>query len=156
MLAWSFMKRSDRRRSLAASAPMIVAGAALALLASAGCGGTPGSKAGVNEVTARTGADGVQAVTVEVHSFYFKPNRVVVEAGKPVELTLRFKSLFAPHNMTCEHPDAGISIDKSKGIISFDPTKHVRFTPTKAGEYEFFCGVGSHMAKGMTGTLVVR
>jgi plastocyanin len=150
------MKRSDRRPTLAASAAVMVAGVALALLASSGCGGTPGSKVGVNEVTARTGADGVQAVTIEVHSFYFKPNRIVVEAGKPVELTLKFKSLFAPHNMTCEHPDAGIAIDKSKGIISFDPTKHVRFTPTKPGEYSFFCGVGNHMAKGMTGSLVVR
>jgi len=156
MLAWSFMKRSERRSSLASSAIVTAAGAALALVALAGCGGTPGSKVGVNEVTARTGADGFQAVDIEVHSFYFKPNRIVVEAGKPVELTLKFKSLFAPHNMTCKHPDAGISIDKSKGIISFDPTKHVRFTPTKAGEYEFFCGVGSHMMKGMTGTIVVR
>lgn len=32
----------------------------------------------------------------------------------------------------------------------------VRFTPTKAGEYEFICGKGNHMTKGMTGLLVVR
>jgi plastocyanin len=155
MLAWSFVKRSDRRGFRSAAA----LGAALALVALAalsGCGGTPGSRVGVNEVTARAGADGVQAVEIEVHSFYFKPNRIIVEAGKPVDLTLKFKSLFAPHNMTCEHPDAGISIDKSKGIISFNRTKHVRFTPAKPGEYEFFCGVGSHMAKGMTGSIVVR
>ena len=156
MPVWSFMKRSDRRRSPVAGAAVALVGTAVALFVLAGCGGTPGSKVGVNEVTARTGADGVQTVDIEVHSFYFKPNRIVVEAGKPVELTLKFKSLFAPHNMTCEHLDAGISIDKSKGIISFSPTKHVRFTPAKPGEYEFFCGVGSHMMKGMTGTIVVR
>jgi plastocyanin len=79
-----------------------------------------------------------------------------VEAGKPVELTLKFKSLLTPHNLTCEHPDGGLSIDKSAGILSFRRTKRARFTPMKAGEYEFYCGVGSHMTKGMTGTLVVR
>ena len=102
MPVWSFMKRSDRRRSPVAGAAVALVGTAVALFVLAGCGGTPGSKVGVNEVTARTGADGVQTVDIEVHSFYFKPNRIVVEAGKPVELTLKFKSLFAPHNMTCE------------------------------------------------------
>jgi len=151
MLAWSFMKRNNRRPSLGLAGTV----AALALVASAGCG-TPGTKMGVQEVTARAGADGVQAVEIEVHSFYFKPNRIVVEAGKPVDLTLKFKNLFTPHNLTCAQPDGGISIDKSAGILSFRRTKHARFTPMKPGEYEFFCGVGSHMAKGMTGTLVVR
>ena len=151
MPAWSFMKRNSGRPAIALG----VALAVLALLASGGCG-TPGTKVGVQEVTARAGSDGVQAVEIEVHSFYFKPNRIVVEAGKPVELTLKFKSLLTPHNLTCEHPDGGLSIDKSAGILSFRRTKRSTFTPMKPGEYEFFCGVGSHMAKGMTGTLVVR
>ena len=153
MLAWSFSKRSSSNRQ----SPLGVAGAALALLVlgSAGCG-TPGTKVGVREVTAHAGSDGVQAVEIEVHSFYFKPNRIVVEAGKPVDLTLKFKSLFTPHNLTCEHPDGGIAIDKSAGFLSFRRTKHARFTPKTPGEYQFFCGVGSHMMKGMTGTLVVR
>ena len=80
---------------------------------------------------------------------------VTVE-GVPVELVLHFKPLMTPHNLTCDHADAGINIDKSISFISFDHTKHVKFTPTKAGEYEFFCGVDSHMKKGMTGTIVVR
>jgi len=151
MLAWSFSKRSRRHVSIAAAA----AGIALLVLGLAGCG-TPGTKLGVREVTAHAGSDGVQSVEIEVHSFYFKPNRIVVEAGKPVELTLKFKSLFTPHNLTCEHPDGGIAIDKSAGFLSFRRTKHARFTPKIPGEYQFFCGVGSHMMKGMTGTLVVR
>lgn len=126
-----------------------------ALLAALGCG-TSGAKIGVREATARTDADGVQKVDVNVHSFYFDPNRITVEAGKPVELTLHFKPLFTPHNMTCDARDAGIDIDRSVGIISFSHTKRVRFTPTKPGEYDFYCGVDSHMKKGMTGTIVVR
>jgi len=145
------MKRSKRFRGRGS-----VAVVALALTAAlAGCG-TSGAKIGVREATAHADADGVQRVVVNVHSFYFDPNRITVEAGKPVDLTLHFKPLFTPHNMTCDARDAGIDIDRSVGIISFSHTKHVRFTPTKPGEYDFYCGVDSHMKKGMTGTIVVR
>lgn len=119
-----------------------------------GCG-TSGAKLGVSEVTAASGNDGVQRATIEAHSFYFKPNRIVVQADRPVELTIRFKNWFAPHNVTCGHPEAAIAIDTGVGAFSFGGTKHVRFTPTTPGSYDFFCGVDSHMKKGMTGTIVV-
>jgi plastocyanin len=125
------------------------------LIAAAGCG-TSGSKLPVSEMTAVTDASGVQRVVVEVHSYYFKPNRIVVSSGVPVEMVFKFKNLFTPHNFTCMDADAGIQIDKSAGFMSFNRTKEAIFTPTKAGEYPFYCGVGSHMKKGMTGTLVVR
>jgi plastocyanin len=128
----------------------------LAVLLLAGGCGTSGAKMPVSEVTAKTDASGVQIVEVEAHSFYFKPSRIVVQAGKPVEMTIKFKSFFTPHNMTCEYADAGITIDKSAGFMSFKKTKGVRFTPTKPGEYAFHCGVDSHMMKGMKGTLVVQ
>jgi plastocyanin len=131
------------------------AGSLIALALVAGCG-TSGTKIGVREATAHVNGEGVQVVDVNVHSFYFDPNRITVEAGTPVELVLHFKPIIAPHNLTCAAPEAGIQIDKSIGIISFDHTKHVRFTPTKAGEYDFYCGVDSHMKKGMVGTFVVR
>ena len=121
-----------------------------------GCGGTSGSTIPVTEVVAKTDASGDQKVQVEVHSFYFKPSRIVVQSGTPVEMTLKFKNLVTPHNLTCDHADAGIRIDKSAGFLSFRRTKVARFTPGKPGEYPFYCGVGSHMKKGMTGTLVVR
>ena len=129
--------------------------AAAVLVSALGCG-TSGSKIPVSEVVAKSDASGVQRVEVEVHSFYFKPSRVVVASGAPVEMTLKFKNFFAPHNLTCEHGDAGLHIDKSAGFMSFRRTKQVRFTPGKPGEYSFYCGVDGHMKKGMTGTLVVR
>jgi plastocyanin len=140
---------SPRRRAAA------LAGSLIALALVAGCG-TSGTKIGVREATAHVNGEGVQVVDVNVHSFYFDPNRITVEAGTPVELVLHFKPIIAPHNLTCAAPEAGIQIDKSIGIISFDHTKHVRFTPTKTGEYDFYCGVDSHMKKGMVGTFVVR
>jgi plastocyanin len=140
-----------RTRSVLASSAALAA----LLLVTGGCG-TSGAKMPVSEVTAKTNASGVQAVEIEAHSFYFKPNRIVVQAGKPVELTIHFKSFFTPHNMTCEYSDAGITIDKSAGFMSFKKTKGVTFTPTKPGEYAFHCGVDGHMKKGMSGTLVVQ
>jgi len=127
----------------------------LLLVMAAGCGKS-GTKLPVSEMTARTDSDGVQKVDVEAHSFYFKPNRIVVDAGKPVDVTIHFKSWLAPHNFTCIDQDAGISASISAGAFSFGKTRHVKFTPTKAGEYEFFCHVDGHAKKGMKGTIVVR
>lgn len=129
--------------------------AASILVVLVGCG-TSGSKLAVTEITASPDAAGIQRIEVELHSYYFKPSRIVVESGKPVEMTLKFKNLFTPHNLTCDHKDAGIQIDKGAGFMSFHRTKRSTFTPTKPGEYSFYCGVGSHMMKGMKGTLVVR
>ncbi len=137
-----------------AAAPALAALALAALLA-AGCA-TSGSKLPVSEVTARADSHGVQVVDVDVHTYYFKPNRVIVKAGQPVELVIHFKSFFVPHNFSCKHADAGIDINKSAGFMSFRRTKRATFTPRTPGEYDFFCGVGTHMMKGMTGTLVVQ
>lgn len=121
----------------------------------AGCG-TSGSKIPVSEMTATTDASGIQHVTVEIHSFYFKPSRIIVKSGVPVDMTFKFKNFFTPHNFTCMDQDAGIQIDKSAGFMSFNRTKEMKFTITKAGEYPFYCAVDSHMKKGMTGTIVVQ
>jgi len=123
----------------------------LLLLALAGC--SSGVKRPVQEVTARADADGVQRVRVIAHSYWFEPNRVVVKAGAPVELTVKNAALFVPHNLTCEAADAGIEVSLDLGMLR--GTKVARFTPTRAGEYEFFCHVGSHAKHGMRGTLVV-
>ena len=51
----------------------------------AGCG-KPGAKLPVSEMTAHTDTDGVQKVDVDAHSYYFTPNRIVVDQGKPVDI----------------------------------------------------------------------
>ena len=126
--------------------------AALALLLVLG-GCSSGLQRPVREVTARADADGVQRVRVVAHSYWFEPNRVVVRAGAPVELTVKNAAFMVPHNLTCEAADAGIEVSLDLGMTR--GTKTARFTPTKAGEYEFFCHVDSHAKHGMKGTLVV-
>lgn len=118
------------------------------LLLAQGCGSS-GLNRPVASVTATPNAKGVQVVEVKMHSYYFEPNRIVVKAGQPVDLVLKNKTKFYPHNFTIV--DSTLSMSESAWL----GTDHLRFTPTAPGEYEFFCHVDHHSKKGMTGTLVV-
>jgi plastocyanin len=125
--------------------------ALFAVLILAGCGS--GLTGPVKEVTAITGSDHVQHITIRTHDYWFDPNRIVVKRGVPVELTLHNASYFVPHSFECDAQDAGIDVVAHAGMFHGKGT--VRFTPTTAGEYHFHCGVDHHMKKGMTGVLVV-
>lgn len=118
------------------------------VLLTAGCGSS-GLNRPVASVTATPDAKGVQVVEVKMHSYYFEPSRIVVKAGQPVDLVLKNKTKFYPHNFTIA--DSALSMSESAWL----GTDHLRFTPTVPGEYEFFCHVDHHAKKGMTGTLVV-
>ena len=120
-------------------------------LALAGCASGIGRP--VHEIRATSDVDGVQRLTVTAHAFYFDPNRVIVQANLPVELKVKNHSMFVPHNFSCNEPGAGIEVDEGLGMFWDGET--ARFTPTAPGEYRFFCKVGGHSKKGMTGTIVV-
>lgn len=123
--------------------------AILFCLVLAGC--ASGLDRPVSSAAAVTDANGVQKIEVDMHSFYFEPNRIVVHVGKPVDLVLKNRSLLVPHNFTIA--DSAISVSEGK----WGPgSGHVRFTPEVPGEYEFFCHVDGHSKKGMKGTLVVE
>jgi len=89
---------------------------------------------------------------VQAESFFFKPSHIQVVAGMPVRMTLKSGAFIIPHNFSIHAPDAGIDINAD---IGHGKTVVVEFTPTKAGEYPFYCGKDGHAEKGMTGTLVV-
>jgi plastocyanin len=111
---------------------------------------TSGTDRPVVSVDAKADPDGVQRVTVDMHSYYFEPNRIVVHKGTPVELKLHNCSHIVPHNFTLV--GGGINVNESKWGWGSDS---VHFTPNEAGEFRFFCHKGSHEKKGMAGTLVV-
>ena len=105
----------------------------------------------VSSIEATADARGVQRVDVNMHSFYFEPNRIVVHTGRPVELTLHNRAIVVPHNFSIHDPALHVDVDK----WGFG-TAHARFTAPAPGEYKFFCHVDSHgKKKGMVGTLVV-
>ena len=101
-------------------------------------------------------ADGVQHVQIEGGGYFFKPNRVIVKVNVPVELTVSVEKGLTPHTLVIQSPGAGISVDES---LSSD-AGIIRFTPTAAGKYPFYCRnkllfFKSHREKGMEGVLEV-
>ena len=106
---------------------------------------------------ASVAADGVQHVKIEGGSYFFKPNRVIVKANVPVELTVSVERGVIPHTLVIRAPEAGITVDEN---LSSQP-RNIRFTPTAAGRYAFYCRnkllfFESHREKGMEGVLVVE
>lgn len=107
-------------------------------------------------VRASVAADGVQHVEIEGGAYFFKPKRVIVKAKVPVELTVSVDRSVIPHSFVIQAPEAGIAVDES---LSSQP-KTIRFTPTAAGRYPFYCRnrllfFESHREKGMEGVLEV-
>jgi len=95
----------------------------------------------------------IQEATLQVESFFFKPSRLEVVVNVPVRLTLKSGAFIIPHNFSLHAPEAGIDISQN---IGHGKTLTLEFTPTKLGEYPFYCAKDSHAKKGMTGTLVVK
>lgn len=95
-------------------------------------------------VQARTGSGGGQEVDVEVRGSY-SPDRVEVQAGKPVRLTFtRTEANVCTAQVV--FPDFGIVKDLPVGRAV-----PVEITPTQPGEYEFHCGMNM-----VRGRLVVK
>jgi plastocyanin len=89
-----------------------------------------------------------QAIAVEGGEFYFKPNVIRVKKGEKVTITLTNAGKM-PHDFVIDEFNV-----ESETISSGSTT--VEFTPDKAGTFEFYCGVGSHRAQGMKGSLIVE
>ncbi len=100
--------------------------------------------------------DGVQHVRIIGGSYFFKPDRIVVKKGIPVELSVSKEPGMAPHSMVANAPEAGIVFDESlNGNL-----KIITFTPKATGEYVFYCKnklpfFPSHREKGMQGIIEV-
>ncbi len=110
------------------------------------------------EVVLIPDASGVQRVTMIADSYFYKPDRLVVRAGHPVEVTLISQTVLTPHNFVIKEPAAGIDVNQN---VPAGETVKVRFTPTKAGVYSFYCDkkllfFKSHRDKGMEGSLKVE
>jgi heme/copper-type cytochrome/quinol oxidase subunit 2 len=109
-------------------------------------------------VVVPVGLDGVQRATVIVDSYSYQPHHLVVEAGKPVELTLKSVTTITPHNFIIKDPASRLSVEQD---ISAGKTVTVMFTPTEPGTFPIYCDkrlwpLPSHRDKGMEGTLEVK
>ena len=103
-------------------------------------------------------ADGAQRATVTLDSYSYSPNHLIVEAGKPVELTLTSVTTFIPHNFIIKDPAGSLSVEQD---VSAGKTVTITFTPAQPGTFPIYCDkrlwpLPSHRDKGMEGKLEVR
>lgn len=119
--------------------------------------GTPGKKvAPATEIASPAKTDTLKA-ELTLRNFYFEPSRVITQVDRPLKLTLKKRSGFlgiVPHDFNLIAPDADLNVVHQKvpggdGVI-------ITITPTKVGEYKFFCGKDGHARKGMIGYLIVK
>jgi len=127
---------------------------AVALLAVASLGLSQEPAKGRRFIAA-VGQDGIQRVEMTGGSYYFDPAEIVVKVNVPVELSVK-KAGGAPHSIILKAPEAGIDFETS---LAAEP-KVIKFTPTKAGKYPFWCTKRapfskSHREHGMEGLLEV-
>lgn len=99
-------------------------------------------------------ADGVQRITVILDSYSYSPNYLVVQSGKPVELTLTSVTTITPHNFVIKE----LAIEQDVGA---GKTVTIKFTPTHPGVFPIYCDkrlwpLPSHRDKGMEGRLEVK
>ena len=103
-------------------------------------------------------ADGVQRASITLDSYSYSPNHLIVEAGKPVELTLTSVTTMIPHNFIIKDLAGTLSVEQD---VSAGKTVTINFTPTQPGTFPIYCDkrlwpLPSHRDKGMEGTLEVR
>ncbi|HAR46853.1 MAG: quinol oxidase [Nitrospirae bacterium GWC2_57_13] len=119
-------------------------------------GAAPGAEQPVKRVVAVIDADGVQRVEMQAGGYFFDPGHITVKKDVPVELVVKREAGMTPHDIELKAPEAGIDFSVD---ITTEP-KVIKFTPTKAGTYEFTCEkrflfFKSHKDRGMHGVLVV-
>lgn len=103
-------------------------------------------------------ADGVQRATVILDSYSYQPSHLIVEAGKPVELTLTSVTTITPHNFIIKDLAPGVSVERD---VKAGKTDTVTFTPKQPGSFAIYCDkrlwpMPSHRDKGMEGILEVK
>ena len=102
--------------------------------------------------------DGVQRAAVILDSYSYTPNHLVVERGKPVELTLSSVTTITPHNFVIREPSIDLVVEQDVGA---GKTVVVQFVPLQPGRVVFFCDkrlwpMPSHRDKGMEGILEIK
>jgi heme/copper-type cytochrome/quinol oxidase subunit 2 len=109
-------------------------------------------------VTVPMSADGMQRATITLDSYSYTPNHLIVQAGKPVELTLTSVTTIVPHNFIIKDSAGSLSVEQDVGA---GKTVTVKFTPAQSGTFPIYCDkrlwpMPSHRDKGMEGKLEVR
>jgi len=140
----------------AGQAPLVLC--ALFALATS-CGGSTSSPSG----TPIAPTDG--SLRVRAFEWGFEPSNIILERGQQVSIEfvndgstlhdLRISDLEATGVIS---QGSGLSADNGELFVAADDGKSgtLVFTPTDAGEFDFYCTLPRHRGLGMKGTLTVE
>lgn len=92
--------------------------------------------------------ENISTIKIEGGGFYFRPNEIRVKKGEKV--IVEFKNAGGMHDFVIDELNVKAKLTKT------GETATVEFTPTKTGEFEFYCSVADHKQKGMKGILIVE
>lgn len=115
---------------------------------------TPADDASPYRASADAGS--VQRVALVGGSYFFQPDHIVVQAGQPLEISVKVEPGIVPHSFVLETADGKRLAEMSLG----EEPKTLRFN-LPAGHYVFYCskrllGFKSHRERGMAGELDAR
>jgi len=101
-------------------------------------------------------ADGVQRVALVGGSYFFRPDHIVVQAGQPLEISVKVEPGIVPHSFVLEAADGKSLVEVKLGEQA--QTLRLNLAP---GHYIFYCpkrllGFKSHRERGMSGVLEAR
>lgn len=101
--------------------------------------------------------DGVQRVRLVAGDHFFRPNRIVLKANVPAEITVSAEPGSVPRGIVASAPQAGMTIDAPLP----DAPRTIRFTPTAPGTYAFYCSNRLpffiwHRGRGVEGVIELR
>jgi plastocyanin len=92
-------------------------------------------------------SDDVLEIEIEAFNFGYSQEEIRVEVGQKVKIIMV--------NTGGNHDFVIDELGRTP-IISTGETTEFEFTATEAGEFEYYCSVGSHRAAGMVGKLIVE
>ena len=106
----------------------------------------------------RPTSDGVQRTTVILDSYSYQPSHLIVDKGKPVELTLKSVTTLTPHNFIIKDLAPSVSVEHD---VRRREDGAAQIYPNPAGTFPIYCDkrlwpMPSHRDKGMEGKLEVR
>ena len=105
-------------------------------------------------------------ITVVSNEWGFEPEAIILQLGEEISLTLENEGGIL-HNFKVDGLQVDVIEEISTGGFSGDDDELfvgagsddvglLRFVPLEAGEYEFYCTIGSHRQLGMEGRLTVQ
>jgi uncharacterized cupredoxin-like copper-binding protein len=91
---------------------------------------------------------GVVEITVQNDGFDFFPSEIRVTEG--VTVRLNFENTGGQHDWVLD------AFDAATEVIRLGQSETIEFVADRAGEYEFYCSVPGHRARGMWGDFIVE